>query len=73
MKIEVKQNKHGVKFGDIFPGVVFQYSDSYYIKMSVTVRFEGADYNAIDLDEGEPFLLDNEDEVFIPFAKLVIE
>ena len=73
MRIEVKQIKHGVYFKDVYPGVVFEYDSNYYIKVSVIFRFEGANYNAIDLDDGEPILFDDNDEVFIPSAKLVIE
>lgn len=73
MKIEVKQNKNGVSFKDIFAGVVFEYDDYYYIKVNDTFRCEGAEYNAIALDDGDFALFDDNDEVFVPSAKLVIE
>lgn len=73
MKIEVKQNKNGVWFKDVYAGVVFKYDDFYCIKVSATFRIDGANYNAISLDNGEPVLFDDDDEVFIPSAKLVIE
>ena len=73
MKIEVKQNKNAVLFGDIYPGVVFQCNDYYYIKVSSPFRIEGANYSAISLDDGEPILFHNDEKVFVPSAKLVIE
>ena len=73
MKIEVRQNKNRAFFGDIYEGVVFQHNGYYYIKVSATFRIEGADYNAINLDDGEPILFDNDDEVLVPSAKLIIE
>ena len=73
MKIEVKQEKNGVLFKDVYPGVVFKYDDYYYIKVSATFRIEGANYSAISLDDGEPVLFNDNEEVFVPSAKLVIE
>ena len=73
MKIEVKQKKNGVLFGDIEAGVVFQYNDYYYIKVSSAFRIEGANYSAISLDDGEPIFFNNDEEVFVPSARLVIE
>lgn len=73
MKIEVKQEKNGVLFKDVYPGVVFKYSDFYSIKVSATFTCEGANYNAISLDDGEPIFFNDDEEVFVPSAKLVIE
>jgi len=73
MKIEVKQNRNGVLFKDVYAGVVFKYDDYYYIKASNTFRCEGANYNAVALDDGDLASFEDNDEVFIPSAKLVIE
>lgn len=73
MKIEVKQNKNNILFEDVYAGVVFKFGDCYYIKVSSLFRIEDAKYNAISLDDGEPVLFNNNEKVFIPSAKLVIE
>jgi hypothetical protein len=73
MQIEVKQNKDSVLFKDVYAGVVFQYDDFYYIKVSETFKIEFTSYNAISLDDGDPVFFNNNDEVFVPSAKLVIE
>ena len=73
MKIEVKQDKNVVLFKDVEAGEVFEYNSYYHIKVSVTFKSEGVTYNAIDLDEGGPMCFDDDDEVFIPSAKLIIE
>lgn len=73
MRIEVKQDKNGVLFKDVYPGVVFKYDESYYMKVINTFRREGAEYNAVALDDSDLALFDDNDEVFIPSAKLVIE
>lgn len=72
MKIEVK-DKNDVLFKDIEAGDVFQHGDYYYLKVSATFRIKGADFNAIDLEDGDPILFDDKDEVFVPSAKLIIE
>ncbi len=73
MKIEVKQDRNGVSFEDIFAGVVFRDDETYYIKTIGTFRHEGIEYNAISLDDGAFAFFVSNDEVFVPSAKLVIE
>lgn len=73
MKIEVKHDKNVALFGDIDAGDVFRYNGYYYIKVSSAFRIEGANYSAISLDDGEPILFHNDEKVFVPSAKLVIE
>lgn len=73
MKIEVKQDKNAVTFGSIEAGVVFKYGDYYYIKTNATFRFEGANYNAIDLDDGDFSIFNDNEVIYVPSAKLVIE
>ena len=73
MKIEVRKKTNGVLFKDIYPGCVFEYDDFYYIKVNDTFRCEDAEYNAIALDDGDFALFEDNDEVFVPSAKLVIE
>ena len=73
MEIEIKQNKNCVLFENVEAGDVFEYNNYYYIKMDKTLRFEGADYNVVDLNDGEPRLFLNKTVVFVPSAKLIIE
>ena len=72
MEIEIKQ-KNCVLFENLEAGDVFENSNFYYIKLDRTLKGDCADYNAVELSDGEPALFLNKSVVFIQSAKLVIE
>lgn len=72
MEIEIKQ-KNCVLFESLEAGDVFENSNFYYIKLDRTLKGDCADYNAVELGDGEPALFLNKSPVFIQSAKLIIE